>query len=140
MESCRQPKRLLECTEDKFLSQVIEGPTRRVAILGLFLTSANELIGGIRTGGCLGCSDHAMVEFVLRKDMKQVKSKISMLNFRKDKFELFSEFVNRTPWETVTIGMGAEQNWQIFKEAFLRAQEVSIPKCSKSGKEGKGPV
>ena len=35
------------------------------------------------------------------------------------------------------MGKGMEQSWQIFKEAFLRAQEVSIPKCSKSGKEGK---
>ena len=32
----------------------------------------------------------------------------------------------------------AEQNWQIFKDAFHRAQEPSIPRCKKSGNEGKG--
>jgi len=31
----------------------------------------------------------------------------------------------------------AEWSWQIFKEAFLSAQELSIPRCSKPGQEGK---
>ena len=31
----------------------------------------------------------------------------------------------------------AEQRWQIFKEAFLRTQELSIRRSSKSGEEGK---
>ena len=35
------------------------------------------------------------------------------------------------------MGKGAEQSWQIFKEALLRVQEFSIPRCSKSRKEGK---
>jgi len=34
----------------------------------------------------------------------------------------------------------AEESWHIFKEAFLGAQEASIPRCSKSGKEGKRPA
>ena len=35
------------------------------------------------------------------------------------------------------MGKGARQIWQIFKEAFFRAQELSIPRYRKSGKEGK---
>ena len=50
------------------------------------LTNANELTGDIRIGGCLGCSDHTMIEFVLRRDTRQAKSKIRMLHFRKAKF------------------------------------------------------
>ena len=41
------------------------------------------------------------------------------------------------PWETVLMGKGEEQSWHIFKEAFLRAQELSIPRCNKSVKEDK---
>ena len=33
-----------------------------------------------------------------------------------------------------------EQNWQIFKDAFHRAQELLVPGCKKSGKEGKRPA
>ena len=44
-----------------------------------------------------------------------------------------------SPLENCPKGQGsrAEQSWQIIKEALLRAQELSIPRCSKSGKEGK---
>jgi len=38
------------------------------------------------------------------------------------------------------MGEGTKWSWQIFREAFLRAQELSIPRCSKSGKEGKRPA
>ena len=38
------------------------------------------------------------------------------------------------------MGKGVEQSWQIFKEAFFRVQELSIPRCSKSGKEAKRPA
>ena len=61
--SCRQSRRLLECIEDKLLSQVIDSPTRGDALLDLLVTNTSELIGDIRIGGSLGCSDHALVEF-----------------------------------------------------------------------------
>ena len=98
MVRCRQSRRLLEFVEDNFLSQAIEDPTRGDAILDLLLTSANELIGNIRIGGCLGCSDHGMVEFILQREMRRAKNKIRMINFRKTEFQLFRELVNKTSW------------------------------------------
>ena len=66
--------------------------------------------------------------------MRQAKSKIRKLNFRKAKFCLIRELVNKTTREIFLMGKGAEQSWQIFKEAFFRAQKLSISRCSKSGK------
>jgi len=94
-------------------------------------------IGDVRIGGCLCCSDHAVVEFTLLGDMRQAKSKIRMLNFRKANFQLFVELINKTRWETVLMGKDVELSRQIFKGAILRVQEFSIPRCSMSGKEGK---
>jgi len=65
MASCRQSRRFLECIEDNFLSQVIDTPTQEDAILDLVFTNPNELISDIKTGGSLGCSDHALVEFTV---------------------------------------------------------------------------
>ncbi|KFQ20168.1 hypothetical protein N332_09221, partial [Mesitornis unicolor] len=65
---------------------------------------------------------------------------VRTLNFRKANFQLFKELVNRTPWQMALKDKGAEQSWQIFKEAFHREQELSIPKCKKSGREGKRPA
>jgi len=35
---------------------------------------------------------------------------------------------------------GTEQSWQIFKDAFHRVQELSVPRCKKSGSEGMRPA
>ncbi|PKU45940.1 hypothetical protein llap_3743 [Limosa lapponica baueri] len=100
-------------------------------ILDLLVTNASELIGDIKTGGSLGCSDHALVEFAVLTDMYQAKSKVRTLNFRKADFQLFKELVSRAPWETALRDKGTEQSWQISKDTFHRAQELSIPKYKK---------
>ena len=74
--SCRQSTKLLECTEDNFLSQVIDSPTQRDAILDLLTTNAGELIGDVRIGGSQGCRDHALVEVSVLRDKGQAKSKV----------------------------------------------------------------
>ncbi|KFQ99133.1 hypothetical protein Y956_03969, partial [Nipponia nippon] len=74
------------------------------------------------------------------RDKGQVKSTVRTLNFRKANFQLYKELINRTPWETALRDKGAEQSWQIFKDIFHRVQELSIPSCKKSGKEGKRPA
>ena len=71
------------------------------------------------------------------RDIVQTKNKIRKLNFRKAKFQLSRELVNKTPWKSVLEVKCEEQSWQIFEEAFLRVQEFSIPRWTKSGKEGK---
>ena len=123
--------------EDSSLSQIIDSPTRGDVILDLFVTNASELTGDVKTGGSLGCSDHPLVEFSLLMDKCQAKNKVRPLNFRKTDFQLFKALVNRTPWETALRDKGAEQSWQIFKDAFHKAQELSISRTRKSEKEDK---
>ncbi|KFO80819.1 hypothetical protein N303_05322, partial [Cuculus canorus] len=74
------------------------------------------------------------------RDLGQVRSTVRTLNFRKAKFRLFKELVNRAPWHVVLRGRGAEQSWQIFKDVFHKAQENSVPKCRTFGMEGKTPA
>jgi len=138
--SCRQSRRFLECIEDNFLSQIIDTSTRGDAILDLMVTSASELISDTKAGDSLVCSDHALMEFTVLRDVGKVRSIVRILNFRKDNFHLSKELVRRTPWETVLGDGTAEQSWQIFKDTFHRVQEHSVPRCKKSGKEGKRPA
>jgi len=106
-------------------------------MLDLLVTNARELIGDVKIRGSLGCSDHALVEFTVPRDVGQAKSKIRTLNFRKANFQLFMELVSRTPWVTTLTAKGTEQSWQITEDAFHREQELLIPRCKKSGKVGK---
>ena len=84
-ESCRQSRRLLEGigVKDNFVCQVIDSPTRGNTMLNQLLTNTSELIGDIRIGGCLGCSDQAVVEFTFLMDIGQTKSNIRKLNLGK---------------------------------------------------------
>lgn len=59
------------------------------------------------------------------------------MNPRKVKCRLLEELIRRIPWETALGDKGAQQSWQIFQDALHRKQELSIPRCKKSGKEGK---
>ena len=52
-------------------------------------------------------------------------------------FQLFKELVDGTLWKTALRDKGAEQSWPLFKDILFRAQELSIPMCKKSGKEGR---
>lgn len=78
-----------------------------------------------------------MVDFAVLRDMGQARSKVKPLNFRKAKFQLFKEVVNRVPWETALRDTGAELSWQIFTEVFHRVQELTISRSMRLSKEGK---
>lgn len=44
--------------------------------------------------------------------------------------------MNDIPCEAILKDKGMEQRWQLFKDIFLRAQELSIPQCKKSSRGG----
>ncbi len=136
----RQSRRFLESVEDNFLVQVIDGPTRGEALLDLVLTNAEESVREVKIGGSLGCSDHALVEFVILKNAGLAKSRASTLCFRRAKFRLLKELLSGIPWETVLKGMGTEQSWQLFKDTLLRVQRLSIPQQKKSSRGGRQPL
>jgi len=59
----KQSRRFLECVEDNFLTQLVREPTRGGASLDLLFTNREGLVGDAVVGGCLGISDHEMIEF-----------------------------------------------------------------------------
>jgi len=106
MASSRQSRRFLECSEDNFLSQVIDIRTQGNEILDLMLTSASELIGDVKTGGSLGCSDYALVELAVLRDTGKARSIVRTLNFRKT-----TSFSSRRLKKSYTPHLN-EQEWQ----------------------------
>jgi len=104
------------------------------------VTTTSEQIGDVKIGGSLGCSEHTLVGFTVLRSKGQTKSKDRTMKYRKAKFRLSKESVKRTPGETALRDKGADQSWQVFKDVFHKAQELSIPKYKKSGKEGKRPA
>lgn len=101
------------------------------------VTNTSVLMGDIKTRSGLCCSCRALVEFTVSRDMGQVKCKVRKLNFKKAKFQLFKELVNKTLRETALRGKGEKKSWQNFRDAFYKVEEVFIFTCKKSRKENR---
>jgi len=67
------------------------------AILDLVVTNAEESTRVVKMGGKLGCSDHALVEFVILRNAFLAKSRVRTLNFRRAKFHLLRELLDGIP-------------------------------------------
>lgn len=61
----KQSRRFLGCGEGNFLIQMLDKLTRGKTLLRLVLTNADELTEEVKLGGILGCSDNALVDFVI---------------------------------------------------------------------------
>jgi len=72
-------------------------PNQGVALLDLVFTNAEESIREVKIGGSLGCSDHALVEFVILKNVGLAKSRARALCFRRANFVLLKELLSGIP-------------------------------------------
>ena len=79
---------------DNILVQVTETPIRGDVLLDLLLTNIEELTGEVKIS--LGCSDHALVEFMISRDIGQEKCIVNTLKLRKVNLQMFKELVDRT--------------------------------------------
>ena len=75
--------KFLECVEDCFFLQMLDGPTRKEALLDLLLTNQENLLCNISVSNNLGCSDHNIVEFGIQLSMLKVSTKTRVLDFRR---------------------------------------------------------
>lgn len=83
--NCKQSRRLLECIEDSFLTEVIENPSKGDTLLDLLLTNAEKLTRGIKTGDTLSFGEHALVEFSVSMDSGWAEYKIKDTKSQKGK-------------------------------------------------------
>lgn len=102
MSGCKQSWRLLECIEENFLVQVLDKATRDEVLPDLVLTIVEELNKEGKLGGTWGCSDCALFELVILREM--AKSKVS----RRTNFRLFRKLLDEIPWEVVLRCRGVE--------------------------------
>ena len=101
--------------------------------------SPEESIKEVKIGDSLGCSEHALVGFVIWRNAGLAKSRARILCFRAAK-GLLKELLGRICWERFLEGMGTEQSWQLFKYTFLQARRLSIPQQKKSSRGGRRPL
>ena len=96
-----QSRRLPECIDDNFLTQVIKEPRREDALLDLILTKKEGLVGDVKARDNVGCSDQEMMEFRIPRGKSKTNSRITTLDFRRADFDLFRDLCGRITWDVV---------------------------------------
>ena len=76
-----QSKRLLECFEDNFLTQVIKAPTRRGSQLDLILQADRRPVEELNVGESLGCKDCEMGRALHHESREKTNSRVTALDF-----------------------------------------------------------
>lgn len=133
-----RPWEALKFVGGNFSSQVLCEPTRKDALLDLFVTREG-LLGDVMIDGCLVHRDHEMVEFKIFSVMGKKISRVAALDCKRAIFKLFMELIGKLLWESPFVDFGAHECWSVFKNQLSAAQEQAIPLCQKSSKWGRKP-
>ncbi|KAF4792858.1 hypothetical protein TURU_116628 [Turdus rufiventris] len=104
----RQSRKVLECLEDDFLLQLVSEPTSEGIMLDL-LFARDGLVGDVVVGGCLGHSDHEIIEFLIFGDIRRNTNRTFMLNFLRADFGLFRRLIQRVAWEAALKNKGVQE-------------------------------
>jgi len=92
------------------------------------------------SGGCLGLSDHEMIEFLVRGEVKRGASKTTTMEFWRADTGLFRTLVERVRWERVLKGKVVQEGWDFFKDVVLKVQEQAFLMCCKTNRWGRQPA
>ena len=82
-----------------------------------------------------GFSWSTLIVFPSNSSKKYNFNYILITNFKNEKLVIYIRLYTLFEWKGDSMKM-----WQIFKEAFLSTQQLSISRYSKLGKEGKRPA
>lgn len=85
-------------------------------------------MGEEAVGGCLGCSNHEVVEFKIFGDRKKTAMKTWTVDMGRADFRLCMELVSNIPQATAFETIEIHQWRSLSKYNSLRAQEQTIPK------------
>ena len=50
---------------------------------------------------------------------------------------MFRMLLERVPWEKVLKDKGVQEDWTLFKEKVLKAQEQAVPMCHKKNRRAR---
>lgn len=142
----KQSRRLLECINDIFLTQGIQHPIRRGALLDLILTTSKSLIAAMKVRSITSCTDCEMVEFRMLEEGSTVKNKFTILMFRRVLSGLFKDLLGKLPCDKALEGRGAAQKCAYYsritssktnpskQEVTQKCQEAHMDEQDAAGK------
>ena len=120
-----ESERLLDFTNEEYLTQWVNEPTRGNNVLDLVFSSEDNIISNLSVGEKLGKGDHNIVRFEIETSFTKEDKSFKKLNFRKANFDRLRAELRKVP---VSREIGLEQRWLQFKNKFMGIQDDCIPK------------
>ena len=104
-------------------------PARENSLLDLVLTNQPDLILNVTVVDNLPLTDHDAVKFTLcAADALQTPCKRLLYNYKKADLSLLLDTLSHIPWTIIESASDVEDSWQQFKDLFLTAVEVTVPR------------
>ena len=88
-------------TQDCFLTQHVLEPTRGWNVLGLILSSQNELVDNVKVPEPLGSSDHNQIQFNIKVKTRNAYKKHWRRNFNKSKYKEMRTYLANIDWNNL---------------------------------------
>lgn len=124
LESLAPGKRLLNLTDNKFMTQKITKPTRGNNILDLLFSTKDSLVTDIEIGEGLGTSDHCCIRFNINSQTKSSKNNTKIPNLRLANFDGLRETLGTTSFP---LGDTAQVSLSNFVNILKTAEREHIP-------------
>lgn len=104
-------------------------PTRENSLLDLVFTNQPDLILDVTVVDYLPFTDHDAVKFTLcAADALQTPCKRSLYNYKRTILSLLLDTLSHVPWIIIESANDIEDSWQQFKDLYLTAVEVCVPR------------
>lgn len=118
--------RLLDFSNDNFLSQMVRHPTRGDRVLDLVFTSDEDLITEVVVDEGLANSDHRMVSCrVTVSSPPEAPTFRRKLNLRRANYRSFVlKLRELAPFDLLSV----EETWTAFRSSYLAIQDACIPR------------
>ena len=128
--SSKLDKQFLECVNDNYLIQHVLEPTRKENILDLVLTTRESDICTLSNSAPLGNSDHDVVKFTFNCSTEYQPEK-TRYDINKGDYEKMRNIVScKFNDFEFNLESPIEDDWNLFKNVLLKAQEETIPKIN----------
>ena len=120
---------LCDLVRDNYLHQMVVDPTRNQNLLDLVFTNQPDIVEGVQVIDNLPLTDHDAVQFTLNVVIpSQSRCKRLLYNYKKADLSLLCDTLHHVPWNIIEGTDDIEESWQLFKDLFMSAINVSIPR------------
>lgn len=126
-EITREATEFYDCLEENFLTQSVEGCTRKDAILDLVIADEPDVVHDVIDVGTFPGSDHQALTWKIQVKTTRDSIYREIFDYRKADMKAIKSELQSVVWDELFSGLSTEQCWLAFKQQIEGLQWKYIP-------------